>query len=233
MSEHNSQTAINDKKTVAIHAANLVEKGMIVGLGTGSTANYFIEQLAHRKQQENLQFITVASSVVSAIKAQQLGLNMMAVEHLSQLDLYIDGADEVSPEMNLLKGRGFDLVKEKLLAKASAEFYVLVDNSKIVTRIGELFPIPVEVAPFSWQMVLRSLQQMGGTGSLRKNANGDGLAISSQGNLIIDMKFDTSLNSDELNTELNAVPGIIEHGIFYQLATTILIGDKGTIIERH
>ncbi len=233
MSEHNSQTAINDKKSVAIHAANLVEKGMIVGLGTGSTANYFIEQLAHRKQQENLQFITVASSVVSAIKAQQLGLNLMAVEHLSQLDLYVDGADEVSPEMHLLKGRGFDLVKEKLLAKASAEFYVLVDNSKIVTRIGELFPIPVEVAPFSWQMVLHSLQQMGGTGGLRKNANGDGLAISSQGNLIIDMTFDVSLNSDELNTALNAVPGIIEHGIFYQLATTILIGDKGAIIERH
>lgn len=233
MSQQNQSSEINDKQRVAIHAANLVEDGMIVGLGTGSTANYFIEQLAQRKQHQNLHFTAVASSVVSTIKAQQLGLNMMAIEHLSQVDLYVDGADEVSPEMSLLKGRGFDLVKEKLLAKASAEFYVLVDNSKIVTRIGELFPIPVEVAPFSWQMVLRSLQQMGGTGDLRKNTNGDGLAISSQGNLIVDMSFDTSLNADELNTELNAVPGIIEHGIFYQLATTIIIGEKGEIIERN
>ena len=136
MSQQNIPTEINDKQHVATHAANLVEEGMIVGLGTGSTANYFIEQLAHRKQQENLQFTTVASSVVSTIKAQQLGLTMMAIEHLSQLDLYVDGADEVSPDMSLLKGRGFDLVKEKLLAKASAEFYVLVDNSKIVTALA-------------------------------------------------------------------------------------------------
>jgi ribose 5-phosphate isomerase A len=232
MSQQNLPTEINDKQRVATHAANLVEEGMIVGLGTGSTANYFIEQLAHRKQQENLQFTTVASSVVSTIKAQQLGLTMMAIEHLSQLDLYVDGADEVSPDMSLLKGRGFDLVKEKLLAKASAEFYVLVDNNKIVTRIGELFPIPIEVSPFSWQMVLRSLQQIGGAGDLRKNANGDGLAISSQGNLIIDMLFDASLEAEELNAELNAVPGIIAHGIFHQLATTIFIGDKGEIIIR-
>lgn len=233
MSEKNPTSEINDKQRVAIHAANLVEDGMVVGLGTGSTANYFIEQLAQRKQQQNLQFTAVASSVVSTIKAQQLGLNMLAIEHLSQLDLYVDGADEVSPEMSLLKGRGFDLVKEKLLAKASADFYVLVDNSKIVNRIGELFPIPVEVAPFSWKMVLRSLQQMGGSGDLRKNANGDGLAISSQGNLIVDVVFDTSLNTKELNFELNAVPGIIEHGIFYQLATAILIGDKGEVIVRN
>jgi ribose 5-phosphate isomerase A len=233
MSQQNQTTEINDKQCVANHAANLVEEGMIVGLGTGSTANYFIEQLAYRKQQENLQFTTVASSVVSTIKAQQLGLTMMAIEHLCQLDIYVDGADEVSPEMTLLKGRGFDLVKEKLLAKASAKFYVLVDNSKMVTRIGELFPIPVEVSPFSWQMVLRSLQQIGGTGDLRKNANGDGLAISSQGNLIIDMAFDSSLNGEELNTELNAVPGIIQHGVFYQLATTIFIADQGKIIIRN
>jgi ribose 5-phosphate isomerase A len=232
MSQQNSMTEMNDKQRVAHHAANLVEEGMIVGLGTGSTANYFIEQLAHRKQQENLQFTTVASSVVSTIKAQQLGLDMMAIEHLNQLDLYVDGADEVTPEMSLLKGRGFDLVKEKLLARASVKFYVLIDNSKIVSRIGELFPIPVEVAPFSWQMVLRSLQQIGGTGGLRKNSNGDGLAISSQGNLIIDMAFATSLNIQELNAELNAVPGIIEHGIFYQLATNIFMGDKGNIIEK-
>lgn len=223
---------INDKQSVAIHAANLVEDGMLVGLGTGSTANYFIEALARRKQEEQLQFSTVSSSVVSMMKAQQLGLDLVAIEHIRQLDLYVDGADEVSPEMSLLKGRGFDLVKEKLLAKASEQFYVLIDNSKLVIRIGEVFPIPVEVTPFSWQMVLRSLQQIGGEGELRKNTAGDGLAITSHGSLVLDMTFDSSLEAVELNMELNAIPGVVEHGIFYQLATHVFMAKDGVVVER-
>jgi ribose 5-phosphate isomerase A len=223
---------MNDKKLVAVHAANLVEDGMIVGLGTGSTANYFIEQLAQRRQDDGLNFTAVASSVVSTLKAQQLGLPLLAIEHLSQLDLYVDGADEVTPDMSLLKGRGFDLVKEKLLAKASEQFFVMVDDSKCVNQIGEKYPIPVEVAPFSWKMVLRSLQQIGGDGGLRLNSNGDGLAITSHGSLVLDMKFDASLNADELNGELNNIPGVIEHGIFYQLATDIFIANHGVIEHR-
>ncbi|MDC9725935.1 MAG: ribose-5-phosphate isomerase RpiA [Gammaproteobacteria bacterium] len=223
---------MNDKQSVAIHAANLVEDGMLVGLGTGSTANYFIEALARRKQEEQLQFSTVSSSVVSMMKAQQLGLDLVAIEHIRQLDLYVDGADEVSPEMSLLKGRGFDLVKEKLLAKASEQFYVLIDNSKLVIRIGEVFPIPVEVTPFSWQMVLRSLQQIGGEGELRKNTAGDGLAITSHGSLVLDMTFDSSLEAVELNMELNAIPGVVEHGIFYQLATHVFMAKDGVVVER-
>ncbi|MFW5450256.1 MAG: ribose-5-phosphate isomerase RpiA [Methylophagaceae bacterium] len=224
------QFATNDKQLVAIHAANLIEDGMIIGLGTGSTANYFIEELARKKQQDGLQFITVASSVVSTIKAQQLGLDLIAIEHLSQLDIYVDGADEVTADNTLLKGRGFDLVKEKLLAKACNYFYVLADNTKLVERIGEKYPIPVEVTPFSWQLVLRSLQQIGGEGGLR--ANGDGLAITSHGSLVLDMAFDSSIEGDELNSELNALPGVIEHGIFHQLATSVFIGHEGVIETR-
>jgi len=223
---------INDKQAVAIHAAKLVEDDMLIGLGTGSTANYFIEELARRKKEENLQFATVASSTVSMIKAQQLGLDLVAMEHVRQLDLYVDGADEVTEDLTLLKGRGFDLVKEKLLAAASEQFYVLIDDSKTVSRIGENYPIPVEVAPFSWQMVLRSLQQIGATGDLRSNSNGDGLAITSHGSLVLDMVFDSSLDADDLNSELNRIPGIVEHGIFYQLASHVFMGKDGEIIER-
>jgi ribose 5-phosphate isomerase A len=229
MSEQTTKPALNDKQLVANHAAALVEEGMIVGLGTGSTANYFIEQLAVRRQNEGLQFVAVASSVVSTIKAQQLELPLVAIEHISQLDLYIDGADEISPEMSLLKGRGFDLVKEKLLAKASKRFVVMADQSKCVSRIGDNYPIPVEVSPFSWQMVLSSLEQLGGKGSLRQNAAGDGLAITSHGSLVLDMSFANSIDSRELNQQLNAIPGIVEHGIFWGLATDILIAGNGTI----
>lgn len=214
---------MNDKQRVALYAANLIDDGMVVGLGTGSTANYFIDELA-RKKLDGLHVTTVASSIISSNRAQQMGLEVVAMEHLSRIDVYVDGADEVSPTMALLKGRGSDLVKEKLLANASSQFYVLVDNSKMVKRIGQHFPIPIEVASFSWEMVLHSLLKMGGKGALRPN--GDGLAVTSHGSLVLDMSFDPALDSRQLNAQLNAVPGVVEHGIFEQLATAILVGEN-------
>ncbi len=141
---------ISDKQRVAIHAANLVQGGMTVGLGTGSTTNYFIEELARKKQYEGLDITTVSSSVVSMIKAEQLGLKVISVQQINMLDLYVDGAGEVSPDFTLLKGLGSDLVIEKLLATASQQMIVIVDNSKLVQRIGESLPIPIEVMPFAW-----------------------------------------------------------------------------------
>lgn len=223
---------LNDKQRVAIHAAQMVEHNMLVGLGTGSTANYFIEALAKRQNEEGLNFTTIASSVVSTIKAQQLGLNVVAMEHISQLDLYVDGADEVSPDLSLLKGRGSDLVKEKLLAKASQQMIVLIDNSKLVTRIGENFPLPVEVMPFAWKLVQKSLQESGGQGELRPNASGDGLAVTSHGSLVLDMTFDAGVDVATLNNLLNSIPGVVEHGVFHQLASVVLIANNDQVEER-
>ena len=224
-------TELNAKQRVAQYAADLIEDDMIVGLGTGSTANYFIEALAKR-QEMGLRCTTVASSVVSMIKAKSLGLRQMSMEHLEHIDVYVDGADEVTDDKALLKGRGSDLVREKLLARACDEFYVLVDQSKLVTRIGELYPIPVEVMPFAWQMVLRHLEELGGEGQLRPNTAGDGLAVTSHGSLVLDMAFS---NSDALvlNTTLNAIPGVVEHGIFANLATAVFIADESVdVIEQ-
>ena len=110
---------MNDKELVARHAAAMVTDGMSVGLGTGSTANFFIEELARRRAEEGLQVTAVSSSTVSAIKARSLGLPLAALEHIDRLDLYVDGADEVTPDLALLKGRGYDLVREKILATAA------------------------------------------------------------------------------------------------------------------
>ncbi len=222
---------MNAKQQVAIHAANLIEDGMIVGLGTGSTADYFIEALA-RRQQQGLDVITVASSVVSTIKAAALGLKQVSFEHLSSIDVYVDGADEVTPDMTLLKGRGADLVREKLLARACDQFYVLVDKSKQVERIGKNFPIPIEVMPFAWQLVLASIKKLGGKGQLRKNVSGDGLAMTSYGSLVLDMKFDDISDVRALDSMLNAVPGVVEHGIFDQLATAVFIGHDHAELEQ-
>lgn len=221
---------MNDKQCVAEHAAQQIENGMLVGLGTGSTANYFIEALARRHQQESLQIQVVASSVVSTIKAHELGLPLRGMEHISELDVYVDGADEVAPDMTLLKGRGADLVREKLLAKAAQAFWVLIDLSKKVEFIGQNFPIPIEVMPFAWQLVQKSLAEMGGKGVLRKN--GDGLFVTSSGSLVLDTQFSPSIDGKCLNERLNAIPGIVEHGVFCGLASAVYCGQDGMVYEQ-
>ena len=223
---------MNDKQIVAQYAAKQVEDNMLVGLGTGSTADYFIAELARRTTEEGLQVSCVASSIVSMLKAQELGLNLVAIEHLTHLDLYVDGADEVTPDNTLLKGQGADLVKEKLLATSCDQFIVLIDKSKKVDYIGENFLIPIEVMPFSWKLVMRSLKQLGGNAALRQNSKGNGLAVSSYGSLILDVAFEHQHATSELNTLLNAIPGIVEHGIFYRLAKQVLLSDLGVVQER-
>jgi len=223
---------MNDKQLVAEHAARLVDDGMVVGLGTGSTANYFIDAIARRRIDEGLNVQVVASSVVSTIKAQQLGLPLLALEHIDHLDLYVDGADEVTTDLTLLKGRGADLVREKLLANASDKFLVLIDASKRVSRIGENFPIPIEVMPFAWQLVQRSITKLGGQANLRANASKDGLAVTSHGSLVLDVVFDANLDHQSLNDQLNAIPGIVEHGIFYGLTSAVFCAEQGLVQEQ-
>lgn len=223
---------MNDKQRVAQQAAQYVKDGMVVGLGTGSTANFFIEELARRRIEEDLQIQTVASSVITAVKAQQLGLPLLAMEQLQHLDMYVDGADEVGPDMVLLKGRGADLVREKLLAKAGKIFLVLIDQSKRVERIGANFPIPIEVMPFAWQMVRRSIEAIGGQGDLRPNSSNDNLAITAYGSLVLDMTFPANMDAATLNTELNAIPGIVEHGIFSGLTSAVFCAHQGQVDEQ-
>ena len=223
---------MNDKQLVAIHAAKFVKNDMLVGLGTGSTANFFIEELSRRQYEENLKVTTVASSYISMIKAQNLGLNVISLHQVSAIDLYVDGADEITPDMTLLKGRGYDLVMEKLLAKAAKQFLVVADKSKLVDRIGTHYAIPIEVMPFAWKAAKRSIEALGGVGELRQNVAKDGLSISSHGSLVLDMAFDQSITESELNDMLNNTPGVVEHGIFVGLTSAVLIADDGKIEEK-
>lgn len=220
---------MNDKELVAQQAAQYVTDGMLVGLGTGSTANYFIDELARRSREQGLKLTTVASSAVSALKAQQLGLTVLGIEQVSRLDLYVDGADEVAPDLTLLKGQGADLVREKLLATASQQFIVLVESSKLVEHIGQQYAVPIEVMPFAWRLVKKQLEAIGGDGDLRQNVDKNGYALSSHGSLIADVSFDRSIDAKKLNEALNSIPGIVEHGIFYALATMVLVGVNGQV----
>ncbi|MGB4811987.1 MAG: ribose-5-phosphate isomerase RpiA [Methylophilaceae bacterium] len=223
---------MNDKQLVALQAANHVKNDMLVGLGTGSTANYFIDELARRQREEGLKITTVASSTISALRAQSQQLPIVALEHISQIDLYVDGADEITPEITLLKGRGSDLVKEKLLAKAAKQFIVVADESKLVKRIGQNFAIPIEVIPFAWQLAKKNIEDLGGVGDLRPNAAKDGFWITSHGSYVLDVKFDQDFTAGMLNELINNTSGVVEHGIFYGLTDAVFIATNGTVTER-
>ena len=220
---------MNDKELVAHQALQYVSENMIVGLGTGSTANYFIDALAKRNKEENLKIRAVSSSVVSMIKAKEAGLPIMAMEQIKEIDLYIDGADEIAPDLTLLKGRGYDLVREKLLARSAKKFIVIADESKLVKNIGDNFPIPSEVQPFAWELVKNILMKKG-TGDIRINAAKDGYAITSCGNFVLDFNYPEK-NTEELNALLSQTPGIVEHGIFFNMAHGALISSNGKVRE--
>lgn len=221
---------MNAKQRVAELAASFVEPGMRIGLGTGSTADYFIQALA-RLRRDGLEFGAVSSSVVSQLKAQALDLPLLAIEQVTEIDLYVDGADEVSPDLVLLKGQGADLVREKLLASISKRFLVLVDESKLVDRIGQNFPIPVEVMPFAWQAVKQRLENAGGQGDLRRIPGKENLMLSSHGSFILDMTF-PGIEADELNDLLNATPGVVEHGVFKGLSSAVFVGNDEGVEQR-
>ena len=220
---------MNDKELVAHQALQDVSENMIVGLGTGSTANYFIDALAKRNKEENLKIRAVSSSVVSMIKAKEAGLPIIAMEQIKEIDLYIDGADEIAPDLTLLKGRGYDLVREKLLARSAKKFIVIADESKLVKKIGDNFPIPSEVQPFAWELVKNILMKKG-TGDIRINAAKDGYAITSCGNFVLDFNYPEK-STEELNALLSQTPGIVEHGIFYNIAHGALISSNGKVRE--
>jgi ribose 5-phosphate isomerase A len=220
---------MNDKELVAQQALQYVSENMIIGLGTGSTANCFIDALAKRNKEEKLNIRTVSSSVVSMIKAKEAGLPIIAIEQINEIDLYIDGADEITPDLTLLKGRGYDLVREKLLARTAKKFIVIADESKIVENIGDNFPVPSEVQPFAWELVKNILMKKG-TGDIRINSAKDGYAITSCGNFVLDFNY-TEKNIEKLNALLCQTPGIVEHGIFYNIAHGALISSNGKVRE--
>lgn len=218
---------MEDKEIIAIKALDYVANNSVIGLGTGSTANFFIKHLANKIKNERLNIQVVASSTVSEIEAQRNKLNLIGIDTLETLDLYVDGADEITNDLNVLKGRGYDLVKEKILAQSANKFIIIADHSKRVNRIGENYPIPIEVLKSTWRLSKKILDKFG-QGSLRKNAAGDAYAISSAGNYIFDYSFD-EMPLRDLHEKILTTPGVIETGIFYAITDCALIVDNGHI----
>lgn len=222
-----SMNIINDeKKQAALEAVKEIREGMIVGLGTGSTAYYAIHAVADLVKA-GMSLKTIPTSEQTRQMSEALGIPMVDINSIDHIDLTIDGADEFTQSLALIKGGGGALLREKIVASLTTHQIIVTDSSKLVQELGR-FKLPVEVIPFACEYVMRELRKLGGLGVVRKQGDND--YITDQGNLIIDTDFGLINDPETLDQRLNQVVGVVEHGLFNNLAHKAIMVKNGDII---
>ena len=214
------------KQAVAKAAVDKIQNGMILGLGSGSTAAFMIEALALKiKSGEIKDIVGVTTSFQGEVLATELGIPLKSLSSVSEIDLAIDGADEVDPKFQLIKGGGACHVQEKLVASLAKKFIVVVDSTKLVEKLNLDFKLPVEVLPTAWKQVQKTLIDFGGEGDLRMAQKKAGPVVTDQGNLILDLTFSNGIDQPELlESQINNIPGVLENGLFTNLTDEVLVG---------
>jgi len=210
------------KRLAAERAVDHIRGGMVVGLGTGSTVYYAIRRLGELVRA-GLEVRCIPTSGETEELAREHGLPLADFSRVGQLDLVIDGADEVDPGCNLIKGGGGALLREKLVASAGRRVIITVDETKLVERLGT-FPLPVEVIPFGWQVTLRRLEELGCRAALRLQAQGGKPFLTDNGNYIVDCRFGEIADPARLEQVIDAIPGVAECGLFIGLADEVIVG---------
>ena len=225
------------KRAAAARAIEFVRPGMRLGLGTGSTAKHFVDLLAERVRG-GLDVVAVPTSEATRAQAERLGIALTTLDETLELDLTVDGADEIAPDLTLIKGGGGALLREKIVAAASTKMLVIADQSKWVQNLGR-FPLPIEIAPFGAAATRRAVEAATaaagcpGAATLRKAANGHAF-VTDGGHWLLDAQLQRILDPKTLAARLSAVPGVMEHGLFIGLAgAAIVAGPDGVrLIER-
>ena len=217
---------ISEKQRSAEAACEYVKEGMIVGLGSGSTAEFAVKKLG-KNVRDGLSIRGVPTSDATKILAESEGIPLIDFSETNFIDLTIDGADEIDANLNMIKGGGAALLREKIVASVSREEIIIVSGGKLVKRLG-VFPLPVEVIPFSWQVVFFQLESIQGNPELRIN-HGQPI-ITDQGNFILDCHFRKIENAEQLEQQLNMIPGVVENGLFINLCTRMIMADGEKII---
>ena len=214
------------KQIVADAAIKEVESEMIVGLGSGSTAALMIRSLADELHSGKLKNIRgVATSFQSEVLALELGIPLIDLASVSQIDLAIDGADEVDPGFQLIKGGGACHVREKLVAYKAQRLLIVVDETKMVQYLNKTFPLPVEVLPNAWKQVKDMISEMNGCSTLRMATKKAGPVVTDQGNLILDVLFKDGINDPkDIEMSINNIPGVLENGLFVDITDKVLVG---------
>ncbi|MCF8261742.1 MAG: ribose-5-phosphate isomerase RpiA [Melioribacteraceae bacterium] len=214
------------KKRAALKAVEKIKSGMVVGLGTGTTARHAIVAIAELIQKGTLKNILgIPTSNESYNLAKELGILLTDFDKNPYVDLTIDGADEVDDDLNLIKGGHGALLREKVVAQASAENIIIVDESKISKLLGEKHKVPVEVLQFASNLEKKYLESLGAMVTLRKDSSGANF-VTDEGNYILDCDFGIIKSPDEVNSKINTRAGIVENGIFYQLATEVIVATE-------
>ncbi len=209
------------KRAAAVRAADEVRAGMIVGLGSGTTAAVLVARLAERVR-EGLRFTGVPTSEATARQARSLGIPLATLDEHPELDLDLDGADEVDGRRNLIKGLGGALLREKIVAAAARRLVIIVDESKLVERLGERAPLPVEVVRFGWRRTAAALRALGADPALRGSA--DDPFVTDGGNVILDCRFPLGADLAALADAIKLTVGVVEHGLFVGLRPTVVVG---------
>ncbi len=218
---------MNAKQLAASKAVSFIETGMTVGLGTGSTAYWAIEMIGEKVKKNELLIKAIATSKRSEEQARSLGIPIVTFAEIDQIDITIDGADEADEQLNLIKGGGGALLREKIVASNSRELIIIVDESKLVKHLGK-FSLPVETVVFGWEKVFQKLPLLGCATKLRM-AN-DQPYITDNSNYIIDCAFGEITNPAALHEKINAIVGVVENGLFINLATKVIAGfEKGEV----
>jgi len=214
------------KQEVGRVAAERVKSNTIVGLGTGSTTAFAIQFIGERLQSGELENIKgIPTSFQARVLAKKYGIPLTTLDEVDHIHIAIDGADEVDPQKNLIKGGGAAHTQEKIVDSLADQFIVVVDSGKLVDALGSTFLLPVEVMPMAVTPVMRAIEKLGGKPELRMGVRKAGPVVSDQGNLILDVKFDRIDNPAELEKTLNNIPGVLENGLFVGVADVILVGE--------
>ena len=220
---------ISEKQRSAEAACEYVKDGMIVGLGTGSTAEFAVKKIGELVRN-GLSIRGIPTSDATKILAESEGIPLIDFSETMFIDLTIDGADEIDANLNMIKGGGAALLREKIVASASREEIIIVNGSKLVQQLGT-FPLPVEVIPFGWQVVFNQLESLQGNPELRLKQGQP--SVTDQGNFIIDCHFRKIENPEQLEQHLNMIPGVVENGLFINLCTRMIMADGENIIIKN
>ena len=214
------------KKAVAEAAVDEVTSNMIVGLGSGSTAAIMIKTLSNKIKAGELKNIRgVPTSFQSEVLALELGIPLIDLVSVTKIDLAIDGADEVNPDYQLIKGGGACHVREKLVASKANKLLIVVDQTKLVENLNKVFPLPVEVLPSAWKQVKDVIEKMDAKCKLRMAEKKAGPIVTDEGNLILDVLFNGGINNPkEIELKINNIPGVLENGLFVDLTYKVLVG---------
>ncbi len=216
------------KRAVAKEAVKNVKNGFILGLGSGSTAAYVIKEIGKRIQTENLKVYAIPTSYQAMLLAVENRIPLTTLYEYPEIDLTIDGADQIDKNLNMIKGGGAALTREKIVASASKKVLIVADETKLTDKLGKNCPVPIEVLPFALPHVIKKIEKLGGKPVLRQAKNKVGPIITDNGNSIIDVDFGIMEIPEKLESLLKSIPGIVETGLFINMADTALIGgEKG------